>query len=98
MWLFKKKSEEEKRAERLEKFKRGDVKEYNDYLSSPWRIVWTNFFAGAARGLGLVLGVALVVTIITFVISKFLSQIPVVGEFFSAINMWIQDTLRQSKP
>lgn len=81
----------------LEKLKRVELQEFTNYLSTPWRILWANFLAGTARGLGFIIGVALVLTIVGFIATKILSQIPVVGEFFQAINHWIQQTINESR-
>lgn len=81
----------------LEKLKRTELQEFTNYLSSPWRILWANFLAGTFRGLGFLLGVALVLTAVGFVLTKVLSQIPVVGEFFQAMYIWIQDAINQTK-
>lgn len=80
----------------LEKLKKVELQEFTNYLQSPWRILWANFLAGAARGLGFLIGVALVITVVSFILSNVLSQIPVVGEFFRAINIWIQNTVNQT--
>mgnify|MGYP001574017388 CR=1 FL=1 len=93
-WLKNKLSRKEKRTA-LDQWEHQAVREYLDYLSNPWRIMWANFLAGLAKGLGLIIGVALVFTVVTYVLSNVLSQIPVVGDFFSAINIWIQQTLTQ---
>ena len=81
----------------LEKLKRVELQEFTNYLHSPWRILWANFLAGTARGLGFILGVALVLTIFGFITTKVLSQIPMVGEFFQAVNIWIQGAVQEAK-
>jgi hypothetical protein len=81
----------------LEKLKRVELQEFTNYLSTPWRILWANFLAGTARGLGFIIGVALVLTIVGFIVTKVLSQIPIVGEFFQAVNLWIQNAIHASK-
>lgn len=81
----------------LEKLKRLELQEFTNYLSTPWRIFWANFLAGTARGLGFILGVALVLTVTGFIVTKVLSQIPVVGEFFQAVNFWIQNAVNETK-
>ena len=77
----------------LEKLKRVELQEFTNYLHSPWRILWAKFLAGTARGLGFILGVALVLTIVGFILTRVLSQIPVVGEFFQAVYVWIQSAI-----
>ena len=74
-------------------FKIHELKEFHDYLSSPWRIMWTNFLAGTMRGLGFLIGAAFVLAIIGYVLKELLVNIPIVGDFFKAINEWIQATL-----
>lgn len=93
--LKKTEAEVRKMDKILEKLKKAELQEFTNYLSSPWRILWANFLAGTARGLGFILGVALVLTIVGFFITKVLSQIPLVGEFFQAVNQWIQETVKQ---
>lgn len=78
----------------INKLRRVELQEFTNYLHSPWRIFWANFLAGTSRGLGFLLGVALVLAIIGFIMTKILTQIPVVGDFFQAINLWIQETLK----
>lgn len=82
----------------IDKLKRVELQEFTNYLHSPWRIFWANFLAGTARGLGFLIGVALILTIVGFIITKILSQIPVVGEFFQAVNLWIQELLKNRSP
>lgn len=77
----------------LEKLKRIELQEFTNYLHSPWRILWANFLAGTSRGLGFIIGVALVLSIVGFVITKILVQIPFVGDFFQAMNIWIQEVV-----
>ncbi len=80
----------------LEKLKRVELQEFTNYLHSPWRILWANFLAGTARGLGFLIGAALILTIIGLFITKILGNIPVAGEFFQAVNVWIQNVLETS--
>lgn len=80
----------------LEKLKRVELQEFTNYLHSPWRVLWANFLAGTARGLGFLLGVTLVLTVVGFMLTKVLSHVPLVGDFFQALNVWIQSAL--SKP
>ena len=81
----------------LEKLKRTELEEFTNYLSSPWRILWANFLAGAARGLGFLLGVTIILTIVSFLLHQVLSHVPFVGNFFEAMDIWIQQTVHKTK-
>lgn len=81
----------------IDKLKRVELQEFTNYLHSPFRIFWANFLAGTARGLGFLIGAALVLGILGFVITKILGQIPVVGQFFQAMYLWIQEALKEVK-
>ncbi|PJC37404.1 hypothetical protein CO046_00535 [Candidatus Peregrinibacteria bacterium CG_4_9_14_0_2_um_filter_53_11] len=88
----------DERARRiLEKLSRTELEQFVHYLSNPWRIIWANFLAGTSRGLGFLLGAAIVITILGFITTQILSQIPLVGDFFTAFNVWIQETIHQSQ-
>lgn len=92
-------NQEVKKMDRiLEKLKRVELQEFTNYLHSPWRIFWANFLAGTARGLGFLIGAALIITVVGFLITKILGNIPLVGEFFQAMNVWIQNALEQGQP
>jgi len=60
--------------------------EFVAYLRSPWRIVWTNIVAGAARGLGAAIGAGLVLSLLGYVLVNLLGQIPIVGDMFLRLN------------
>ena len=81
----------------LEKLKRIELQEFTNYLHSPWRIMWANFLAGTSRGLGFIIGVSLVITLVGFVLTRVLSHMPFVGDFFTAVNIWIQSVVGQTK-
>lgn len=48
--------------------------------TSPRKLLWTNFLAGLARGLGLTIGTAIVLAILGWLLSQFLS-IPIIGDY-----------------
>ena len=70
------------------------IKEYWTYLSSPKRVFVTNFFAGIARGLGIVLGATVVVSIVVFILGRVLGEIPIVGDFFQWLNSFLEDAIQ----
>lgn len=77
----------------FENFRQTELQEFRYYLKSPWRIFWANFLAGTARGLGLLVGATVIIALAGFVVKEWLANIPVVGEFFLAIDKWIEATL-----
>lgn len=81
----------------FEKFRTQELGEFRDYLSRPWRILWLNFLAGTARGLGFWLGAAAVITVSGFIIKHYLAHIPMVGDLFQAVDQWIEQTVRPSQ-
>ena len=60
----------EKVAADLQKARLGDS---ITYMSSPWRIIWTNMLIGVSRGVGLTLGFAIVIVITIKVLSLLIS-------------------------
>jgi|GEM_PF-6574793 len=71
-----------KAAKRIEN---AGIRDYMDFMSSPWKIFGVNFLVGTARGLGLILGVSLVLAIVGYVLTQILSDLPIVGDFFSSL-------------
>lgn len=57
--------------------------------TTPRRLIWTNFVAGLARGLGLTIGTAIVLAFLGSLLSKFLS-IPIIGDFIREIIAYVQ--------
>lgn len=80
----------------LEKLKRTELEEFTNYLSSPWRILWANFLAGTARGLGFIIGVAIVIAAVSFILTRVLINLPLVGQFFQTFYAWMQHTLESA--
>lgn len=57
--------------------------------TTPRRLIWTNFVAGLARGLGLTIGTAIVLALLGSLLSKFLS-IPIIGDYIKEIIAYVQ--------
>lgn len=81
-----------RRGKRLKSLSEGraGLTRYLAYLDSPWKIIWTNFYAGVAGGFGFLVGAAVVIGILGYVVKVFLSQIPFVGDFFQTFYDWLQ--------
>lgn len=63
---------------------------YVRYLRSPWRIWWSNFLAGLARGLGFVIGATVLVSLFIYLFVQVLVSLPWVGDSFQ----WVSDNVK----
>ncbi|EGL16047.1 hypothetical protein HMPREF9413_0110 [Paenibacillus sp. HGF7] len=75
----------ERLATILERSEYKDVIE--NYLNPRKRII-TNFTAGLARGLGLTIGTTVVVALLGWIVSQFLSM-PIIGEFIAKLVSYV---------
>lgn len=63
--------------------------------TAPRKLLWTNFLAGLARGLGLTIGTAIVLALFGSLLSQFLS-IPIIGDYIRQIVDYVE-SYRQIK-
>ena len=71
-------------------FEAAGVVDYLEYLQSGKRIMWVNFRAGVAKGLGLTVGLAVVLGITVWVLTM-LVDLPLVGEYFADAEQYLTD-------
>jgi hypothetical protein len=76
--------------ELIKVFEAAGVVDYLEYLQSGKRIMWINFKAGIARGLGMTVGLAVVLGILVWVLTM-LVDLPVVGEYFAEAKQYITE-------
>jgi hypothetical protein len=76
--------------ELVKSFQAGGVVEYLEYLQSGKRIMWVNFQAGVAKGLGLTVGLAMVLGIVFWVLTM-LVDLPLVGEYFEDAQQYLNE-------
>lgn len=67
-----------------------DVVDFIEYLQSGKRVMWLNFKAGIAKGLGVTLGMTVVVGIIVWVLTM-LVDLPLVGEYFEDAQSYVTE-------
>lgn len=75
------------------------VQEFTEYIRSPWKMFWPNFFAGMMRGFGALLWVALVLAGIGWIFAITI-DLPLIGKrlepYVNAVqndlNRYIQQT------
>ncbi|GAA4715369.1 DUF5665 domain-containing protein [Brevibacillus fulvus] len=58
--------------------------------TSPRKLLLTNFLAGLARGLGLTIGTAIVLAVLGWLLSNFLS-VPFIGDYIREIMQYINN-------
>jgi Domain of unknown function (DUF5665) len=61
--------------------------------TAPRKLLWTNFLAGLARGLGLTIGTAIVLAMFGSLLSQFLS-IPIIGDYIRQIIDYVESYRR----
>lgn len=72
-------------AQRMESMR---IAEYLDLMQRPYRILYLNFLAGIARGLGIAVGATIVFAILIEILSRLIVlNLPVIGD-------WIVEILR----
>ena len=71
-------------------FEAAGVVEYMEYLQSGKRIMWLNFKAGIAKGLGLTLGMTVVLGVFVWILTL-LVDLPIVGEYFGEAQQYLTE-------
>ena len=75
-------------AEMIKAFKAAGLVDYMQYLQSGKMIMWTNFTAGVAKGLGMTIGMTVVLGILIWLLAH-LVALPVIGEYFGEAEEYI---------
>ena len=71
-------------------FEAAGVVEYLEYLQSGKRLMWVNFKAGVAKGLGLTVGMSVVLALFIWVLTM-LVNLPVLGQYFAEAKTYITE-------
>ncbi|MCG0238387.1 MAG: DUF5665 domain-containing protein [Firmicutes bacterium] len=83
-------------ARLTEAMEKAHLAEYVALVRDPWRLVWVNFLAGSARGLGMAFGfTALAALVLRLVTSRFVQQMPVLGQWVAELVRLVQLNLGQ---
>lgn len=85
--------------ERLEKLafaiEKMNLAEYTNLLRNPWRLMFVNFIAGSARGLGIAFGFAVLSAVLLYLAKEMMmAKLPVVGDFIATIVRMTEHNLR----
>ena len=70
-----------------------DLEKYLKYLAHPWQIMWRNFLAGTFHGVGFILGTAIFLGILGYIVNSVMGELPFFSDFAKALNVWLQTTL-----
>lgn len=86
-------------AERLEKLafamEKMNLAEYTALLRNPWRLLWVNFMAGSARGLGLGVGFAILTALVLYVLrGLMMANLPYLSDFIATIVRLVDQNLK----
>lgn len=78
----------DKLARQLEKMR---INEYTELMHKPGRILYLNFLAGMARGLGMAVGATIVFAILLDILRRLIVlNLPVIGNFIADIMKIIE--------
>ncbi len=76
-------------------FKAAGVVDFMQYLQSGRNILWINFKAGVARGLGVTLGMTVVLGLLIWLLTR-LVALPVVGEYFAQAESFVLEYVEKT--
>ena len=74
----------------IKAFEAGGVVEYLEYLQDSKRLMWLNFKAGVAKGLGITVGASLILGLLIWMLAK-LVALPFVGEYFEQAEDYVSE-------
>lgn len=68
--------------------------EYVSLFNRPWRLIWLNFIAGLARGVGIAIGGTLLAALAIFLLNELaILNLPIIGDFIAEIVRIVQGQL-----
>lgn len=71
------------------------IAEYVQYLEHPWRLLWSNFLIGVARGLGSTIGLAIILAILFFILQHIVMlNLPFISDLITKMIYTVQENLR----
>lgn len=78
----------------LEKMEKNKIHEYVELVNNKKKLVLINIIIGISRGLGTVIGVTIVATVLIYILQQIASiGIPVIGDFIAEIVKIVQENL-----
>ena len=71
-------------------FEAAGVVDFLEYLQSGKRIMWINFRAGVAKGVGVTVGMTFIVGILAWVLTM-LVDLPLIGDYFTDARQYVTE-------
>ncbi len=60
------------------------LNEYINLIERPWRLIYINFIAGLAKGLGTAIGLTVLAAIVFYMLKSWVN-LPLIGEFIARL-------------
>lgn len=74
---------------------RAKLADYVQLMNNPWRLLWLNFIAGLARGVGIAIGGSLLVGLLLYLLSQIaILNLPLISDIIAEIVQLVQMQLR----
>lgn len=68
--------------------------EYVALFNRPWKLMWLNFLAGLARGVGIAIGGTLLAALLFILLSQLaILNLPIIGDFIAKLVKIVQGQL-----
>ena len=71
-------------------FEAAGVVDFLEYLQSGKRVMWLNFKAGVAKGLGITVGMTVILGVLVWVLTM-LVDVPLVGQYFAEAKSYVTE-------
>ena len=71
-------------------FEAAGVVDFLEYLQSGKRVMWLNFKAGVAKGLGITVGMTVILGVLVWVLT-ILVDVPLVGQYFAEAKSYVTE-------
>ncbi|MGI6343622.1 MAG: DUF5665 domain-containing protein [Bacillota bacterium] len=70
--------------------------EYLELYQRPWRLMWLNFLAGLARGVGIAIGGTILAAFVLMILGRLaILNLPVISDFIAEIIELVQTQLNR---
>ena len=75
---------------KLIKHRSKQLKAYSLFIKNPFKLLFMDLLEGITKGIGFVIGGTVIVAILAILLTKYFSEIPVVGDYFNQVGKWLE--------